>query len=383
MPWRWKLGILGLLVGFAPLFAASPEVDTPLRFSRPRIVFLSPNSEGNTYWPQVFKILDKVASDLDFEFVPYSFGVDDRFTRAQEAIRVLNTNPRPQAVIASVVIGHSKPLLEAAESLHIPVFVLGPLFPAELPNLGGMPRKKYTSWIAEFDWAEEEKGYALGKELLIQATKQKAFASDGTIQVVALGGDPSWFGSGLRQAGLARAMEEHPKAVLKQIVPTHWSQTEARRLATKLTKRFPEATVFWAASDQLGAGVVQAFSDMGRQPGVSVFTGGLDLSDLGLDLVKNRKFVATTASTMLSYAAVAILVYDFIQGRDFADQLGTKITFPTYVAAPANVDQHLLLSRCFRSIDFKTFSMIRNKRLQLYDFSLEAYYSRLGTCRDD
>lgn len=365
---------LGMLAGglSQPARAVTP--------TRPRIVLLSPNSEGNTYWPQVFRIIDQVALTLGFEFVPYSFGVLDRYARQTDALRILTTEPRPQAVIASPVIGHSAPLLDVAESLGVPVFILGPLFPSELPAVGQAPRKKYKTWAALFNWAEEEKGFALGKALLEEAQAQKAFAADGTIQVVGVGGNPSWFGSGLREAGLKRAVAAHPKAVFKQVVPTQWTPAEGRRLTTRLLGRYPQASVFWAASDQLGAGAAQALTEHGRTLGKNAFTGGLDLSGLGLQLVKDGQFVATAASTLLSFAQVAVLVYDYLHGIDFAPRLGSTVEFPTLVATRANVDAHLRLSGCVQSIDFRNFSKAYRPIVGRFDFTLDAYREAAKSC---
>ncbi len=365
---------LGLLAGGLPRRA--PAV---IR-TRPRIVLLSPNSEGNTYWPQVFRIFDQVAITLGFEFVPYSFGVADRYARQSEALRILTTEPRPQAVIASPVIGHSAPLLQAAESLGIPVFILGPLFPSELPAVGEAPRRKYKSWAALFNWAEEEKGFALGHALLQEAQAQQAFAGDGTIHVVGVGGNPSWFGSGLREAGLRRAVAAHPNAVFKQVVPTQWTPAEGQRLTGKLLTRYPQASVVWAASDQLGAGAAQALAEHGRVLGKNAFTGGLDLSGLGLQLVKEGRFVATAASMLLSFAQVAVLVYDYLHGVDFAPRLGSTVEFPTLVATRANVDVHLRLSGCVQRIDFRNFSKVYRPTVGRYEFTLDAYREAAKPC---
>lgn len=348
--------------------------------ARPRIAFFTPNSEGNTYWPQVFRIMAFVAQSLGFEFVPYSFGVQNRFTRLRDAVQALNMQPRPDAVIASVVIGQSRGILEAAQLMGIPVFILGPLFPAELPAIGGAPRVQYKNWPALFNWAEEQKGHALGKALLQAAQQHNAVADDGHIHVVGLGGDPSWFGSGLRQAGLRRAVAEHPKAVLKQVVPTHWTQKEGQQLTAKLLARFPQASVFWAASDQLGSGAAQALIAAGKVPGKTAFTGGLDLSELGLDMVSQGQFVATAASPLLSYAQVAILVYDYLQGQDFAAELSREIEFPALVATRDNAAQHQRLGECVQRIDFKTFSKAHNPKLARYDFSFDAFREAAGAC---
>jgi ABC-type sugar transport system substrate-binding protein len=246
--------------------------------------------------------------------------------------------------------------------------------------LGGAPRAKYKSWVALFDWAEEQKGYALGKALLDAAQQAHACTREGKIQVVGLGGDPSWFGSGLRQAGLVRAVAERPDAELKQVVPTKWTRLEGNQLTRKLLRRFPEATVVWSASDQLGAGAVDALLEAGKTPGKDVFTGGLDLSDVGLELVQQGSFVATSASTLLSYAEAVVLIYDYLHGVDFAAELGDQLEFPALVATRDNVEQQLRLSKCVRSIDFRTFSRVYNKHLKHYDFSLGAYLEATKAC---
>src|SRR5687767_2125645 len=80
---------------------------------RPRIVFLTPDSPNNTYWPQVFRIVRNAADDLGFEFEPHSLGVTDRYARQDEALRILAAEPRPDAAIATVVIGHTRRIMEA------------------------------------------------------------------------------------------------------------------------------------------------------------------------------------------------------------------------------------------------------------------------------
>lgn len=365
---------LGVLAGGVPPTArAAPKV-------RPRIVLLTPNAEGNTYWPQVFRIIERVSQTLDFEFAPYSFGVVDRYARRSAALRILATEPRPNAVIVPPVFGHSAALLEAAEALGIPMFLLGPLFPSELPGIGESPRKKYKSWAALFNQAEEEMGYALGKALLEAAEQQQAFTSDGAIQVIGVGGNPRWFGSDLRQSGLMRAVRGHPRAAFKQVVPTQWTQEEGRQLTAKLLKRYPQARVVWAASDQLGAGAAQALTEQGLTLGKNAFTGGLDLSALGLNLVREGKFVATAASTLLSYAQVAVLAYDHLHGFDVAERVGSTLEFPTLVATKANVDMHLRLSGCVQSIDFRNFSRVYRPTLGRFDFTLDAYRKAAGPC---
>lgn len=374
----------GLAVHAMPSAAGpAPDAATPSPSplpKRPRIAMITPNSEGNTFWPQVFGIMEHAAQTLGFEFTTHSLGVDDRYERQRQTLQIISDTPRPDAVIVNVVVGQSKPMMEAAEAAGVPVFVMGSIFPSELPAIGQSPRRRYPHWAGSFESSEEEKGYALAKALIHEAARRQAVAADKLIHVVGVGGDTTWFGSGQREAGLVRAVAEHPDAVLKQVVPTRWTQREGRVLAGKLLKRYPQASVVWAASDQLGAGAVQAIEDAGRQAGTEVFTGGQDMSDLGLRLVQDGRFVATAASSMLCIGQMATMVYDYACGIDFAAETGTEVMFPIQVASRATAEQHLRFTRCVYAIDFRTFSKVHNPSLKQYDFSQEAFRRAARAC---
>jgi ABC-type sugar transport system substrate-binding protein len=336
-----------------------------------RIVFFHPTSENNTYWPQVVKVLRAVAEDLDFVIIPYAFDVGDRFAREFKGVQILKKMPKPDAAIFCVSYGNTEPLLQAVETLDIPVFIQGPLFPSELPDVGYSPRKKFKKWIGYFYQDETEKGYILGKTLLTAAREANAFAKDSNIHVVGVGGDSTWFGSQLRKDGLVRAVDEDPEAKLLQVVSTKWTPVEGKKKATLLLKRYPEVSVVWAASDQLGLGASEAIEDSGRILGKTGFVGGLDLSMLGLQSVKKQRLVATVASSMLAYAEIAVYLHDYIHGIDFANDVGTEISTKIYTGTKASADLHLLLSDSYDTVDFKKLSKVYNKKIIKYDFSLE------------
>lgn len=116
-----------------------------------------------------------------------------------------------------------------------------------------------------------------------------------------------------------------------------------------------------------------ALGSAGRAVGRDTFTGGLDLSQLGLDLVAEGKFVATSASLMLCYAEVAVLAYDYVRGIDFTESLGRIIDFPAYTATAENIALHRALASSAPRIDFRLLSRARNPSRINYDFTIPAY----------
>ena len=335
-----------------------------------RIAVFTPTTENNTYWPQVYRLLNAVANDLGIEISPHEFDVQDRFSKHIEGVRILSQAPRPDAAILSVAYGNTKPLLEAAETLGIPVFVQGPLFPSELPEIGYQPRKKYGRWVGYFYQDEKEKGYRLGCTLLSAARTAGAHDANGDINVVGIGGDFTWFGSQLRKEGLRQAVDETPGAVLLQVVPTKWTQPEGARVAALLLERYPQTNVVWAASDQLAIGACESLADTGRILGETAFVGGLDLSLNGLRHVQNAELYATVAGSMFSYAEILVYLFDYLHGIDFADEVGTVISTSLYTATAANAKFHLFLSQQYDCVQFKRLSKFYNRNMERYDFSL-------------
>jgi ABC-type sugar transport system substrate-binding protein len=346
--------------------------DLCLAGQRPlRVLFFYPTSTNNTYWPQVLRLMESASEDLNIKFIPHSFGVKDRFAKVVEGKKILRQSPKADGAIFSVAFGQTHPLLEIAEELKIPSFIHGPLFPSELQKIGGMPRKTFKSWIGYFNQDEEKKGYLLAVQLLKAARKAGQTDGSGRVQMVGLGGDYTWQGSFLRNAGLLRAVSEDEQALLHQVVPTQWLEKKGERAAMTLLDRYPEVSVIWAASDQLSAGAVRAFKKKGRIPGRTGFTGGLDLSPTGLQKVLEGEMVATSAALLVSFAQILVLLHDHLLGFDFKADTGVNILLPSYTATAENARQHLLLLKEFNRIDFRNYSKYYHPDLDSYDFSFK------------
>jgi len=333
-----------------------------------RIVVFTPTTEGNTYWPQVYEILDAAAEDLGVELLGFEFDVVDRFAKADEGVEILRSLPAVHGAIFSVAFGQTEPLLDAARELDIPVMIQGPLFDSELPALGFAPRRRYENWIGTFREDEHGKGYRLGRLLIARATELGLHGDDGHIHVAGVGGDPSWFGSRQRADGLLQAVEAAPQARLLQVVPTQWTQDEGAEITRLLLERYRDLGVLWAASDQLAIGATAAAQEAGLTVGSDVVLGGLDLSRRGLEEVAAGSLTATVASPLFIYAEVLIYLYDYIHGFDFATRLGTEIVFAVEEATTESAAEYLRLYDDVRGIDYSDYSRAHNPELERYEF---------------
>ena len=282
------------------------------------------------------------------EITFHEFDVGDRFTRAERGQKILRRDPRPDAAVFSVAFGQTMPLVETAETLGIPFFLNGPLFPEEMEELGGEPRNEYANWVGYFQEDEEHKGYLLAR-LLIEAARDRHDAGrDDTVRLAGVSGDSTWHGTGLREAGLRQAVAEDAGAQLTQIVPTRWTSGEGREMTYRLQQRYPDVDAVWAASDQLALGVEKADAE--------VITGGLDLSRAGLEAVQEGTLTATVAASPLIWAEVLIHLYDYLNGMDFRERVGTQMYFQPDVATESNAGDIIEEREQYESIDFRRYS---------------------------
>ncbi len=339
-----------------------------------RILMFTPTTEGNIYWPQVYTILEQAADDLGIELIPHEFDITDRLAESTEAAAILETTPDVDGAILSVSAGQAYPLVQAADRRGVPVIIQGPLFETDLRLLGGEPRGRYPNWIATFEQEEEQKGYLLGRMLLDLASEQRTTGDRTTSElgVAGIGGDPSWYGTEERERGLMRAVREHPEARLLQVVPTRWTEEEGVDAARRLLRRYQNVSVIWAASDQLALGASEAAEESGVVVGEDLWIGGLDLSRAGLAAVEEGTISATASATLFSYAEILVYLYDYIHGVDFADEVGTELTFDIHAADAGNADRYITLYASLSEIDFSRFSKAHRTDLGVYDFSTEA-----------
>lgn len=359
-----RVAAVFMAVGAGSAVASAEEPPDHQRF---RVALFTPTTEGNTYWPEVHRVMRAAADALNIGLDIHEAPVRDRLALPDASARILTTAPVPDAVIAVAVQGLARPILDAAENAGIPIMVNGPLPPSTMAELGGGPRRSYRQWIGYFHEDEEQKGYLLARALLAAARERDGTEPGRTVRVVGVGGDPSWHGSALRESGLRRAVAEDPGAQLLQTAPTWWTQEEGTAITTRLLQRYPDVSVVWTASDQLALGAAEATREFGLEPGHTVVTGGLDLSAAGLEAVLRGELAASVASPPLVWAQILALVYDYLSGSDFIDLVGSEIKIPPVIADRHSVHAIIEQRRSFERFDYRSLSRHLTGDASAYD----------------
>ncbi|RZA25131.1 MAG: hypothetical protein EOP10_07775 [Proteobacteria bacterium] len=337
-----------------------------------KIYYMTSGSSHNTYWLQVFGVMNQVAASLDIELVQLQQGVrhaGDTYTDQLKS--VMNTPKKPDAIILSASFGEASRVLKAAEEMKIPVFLQGPLFPQELLKLGSQPRALYKNWIGYFHQREFDKSRIAANTIIAKAREKKCVDVDGKIHILALAGVRSWYGYYRRESGLQQALSENPDAVLDQTVSTNYSSEQGGFYTNKLIKRYPKACAIWASGDQLALSAVDALEKSGFKVGKNYFVGSVDLTRSGVDAVSNGQLSVTVASGYATFIEVLVKTYDYLNGHDFMDDSGSIVLPPIVTADDQTAVRVKKALESLQTADFRYLSKVHNKKLTKYDFTLE------------
>ncbi|MGI0118815.1 ABC transporter substrate-binding protein [Zooshikella sp. RANM57] len=332
------------------------------------LALITTRSAGDSFWGPVESFMHAACKDLGMEFkVFYAEGRRDNMISAfQQAIK-----EKVDAVVFPNFQKSAYQLIKAAEEAKIPVFLFNSGISNDHANDVGMPRAKYKFWLGEMLPDDQGAGANLANTLVDMAKSAGKLGKDGKVHVIAISGHSADGAAIERNKGLKEAMKRGD-AVLKQVVPANWDKDTATLKFTKLYERYPEASVAWAASDLMSIGIVDAIKKLGKTPGQDIFTGGVDLSKEGMEAVSQGTMSVTVGGHFMEGGWVAVMLYDYFNGIDFADE-GLSMRSKMSVITKDAVQEYLKRfgKGNWESIDFKQFSKKHNSNLKKYNFGLD------------
>ena len=366
---RFVALLLALLV-WTPAFAGSPI----------KVTFVNPSHPGSEFWATVTSFMRAAAGDLGMELkVVYASKSSDidRLEYIQLFEREANAPEKPDFMITHFRQGAAKTILDIAEQAGVKTFFFNTEVPADERDIVGLPRENYKTWIGHMYPDDTQAGFDLAEILLREGTKKGLQGEDGTLGVVGLSGNQHSVAALNRNQGLKQAVAEQGQTLL-QIVFTKWKRPVADELATKLMQRFPNATIFWSASDDIALGALDAIKKAGKTPGQDMLVGGFDWRINALEAIQAGEMAASGGGHFMEGGWAMVMLYDYANGVDFAGgsaQMVSRLRF----LDQSNVDAYLthFSGQDWDKIDFRTFSKAENPELKEYDFSLAAIFQQL------
>src|SRR2546430_3435636 len=210
--------------------------------------------------------------------------------------------------------------LKIIDSAGVKTFRAYSSIPADQRGGTGSPRGKYKGWLGSLEPRAEDAGYLTARALIERGKKEKAFAADGKLHMLAIAGDRSTPSSINRNQGMRRAGAQAPLVVLEEEGYAAWTRENAAQQAESLYRRYPDVKLIWAGNDLMAFGAMAAWEKRGGKPGVDAWFSGINTSTEALEAVKSGRMTALAGGHFITGAWPLGMIYDYHHGLAFAEE---------------------------------------------------------------
>lgn len=324
------------------------------------MVFLNPGFSDERFWVDYTRYMQDAAGDLEMS-LEVLYGERDAANILRQARSVLARKRQPDYLIFTNEMYTGPEILRLFEGSGIRLFSLHSTLTAEQQALIGGTRGKYGNWIGSLVPNDEEAGYLMASALF-------KLAPEGG-ELLAFSGVKNTPSASLREAGLQRALAEHPRIRLRQLLYGEWKRQRAYEQALGVLPRYPQVSLVWSTNDEMAFGVMQAAKEQGRQLRYTV----LNNSEEALQArISGKADVLATGHFILGGCAM-VMLHDHAQGKDFAER-GGKDQMARLLRLVEPEQARRLRARLARKdvgLDFGRFSVNRNPAMAHYSCSID------------
>ena len=354
---------------------APPRSDRPGAFS---VTFIN-IGEPAPFWDMVVIGMEAAAEDLNIDLEVLN-ARGDHLLMIDFAEQLAARTEKPDYLIINNEKLSGSRMLDAVEGAGVSVFMLLNLLEPAQTARYGKPRAPLDFWIGSLTTSNEQAGFDIAAALIAEAQTR---GWTPPLPILAISGNRSTPAARLRDEGLKRAINAHPGARLEQLVHSQWNREKSKKQLTGLLHRWPESRLLWAANDPMAFGAMDAAIAHGKKPGEDVLIGGLNWSIEALKLVTSGELVASVGGHFLGGAWALVMLRDYHEGIDFAENGGVEQVFPMGVIDQNNASIFLkhFSDRDWQKVDFSKFSMHHNKNIKRqnhYTFTLDAILKQLN-----
>jgi ABC-type sugar transport system substrate-binding protein len=341
-----------------------------IAFSAPaaalRAVYFIPKNPGDIFGDKLVGFMQAVAADLDIDLEVVRVHTDSSLMRNRQTLEAIKEDNRKIDIVlthydAATLIPDLAALAKSRDFVFVTFNIKPPQ--SDFQKIG-RPREQYPRWIACLAPDDVSAGYQEARELSMAA--QILFAGSKTIQMVAIGGSDVGEVSLDRIGGMRHSLTSETGITIMETVLTDWRREQGYDAAAKFIATYPQAKIFWTASDSLALGAIDALEKKGMAPGRDFITGGIDWSDEGIQAVIDGKMAATVGGHFMEGGWALLLAFDYLSGKDFAGDIGVSITTPMHTLTAKNASQYaeFLDRNYWKQLDFRRFSKALNPELK-------------------
>lgn len=330
--------------------------------------------ESSPFWMLNKALVQEAANDLKIQLKIIYFD-GNQFDLIHSAKTIMkDKTTRPDAILFHNFKFTGSKLLQIAEQYQVKSFVFNSGFPPK--DHVGIPRERYKHWIGQIFPNDHETGYLLAKTLFKEAKKLPKYENHSTLKGIGFTGTKFSQASLLRAKGLQEFDNKTDAFELYNTIYTNWTKAKAKSISIKAIDRYKELSIFWAASDTLAKGIIDAASSKGMVSGKDYVVGGVDGLPSIQPLVENGQLTVSVGGHYADIVTALIMTHDYLKGIDFADTEGTTIYSKMFALTRSNSAsfgnlRKKLSSEHLRQIDFSKYSKWYNQDLKKYDFSIQ------------
>jgi len=339
-------------------------------------------SDKSGFWKSLHDLMVATAQDLDVDFQIYYAQENFLQMHAQMKDVLSNEKRRPDGIIFHNYKKVAPLILEHAEQYGVKSFIFNSGLTGEQKKYA--PRHQYKHWVGQMLPDDAFAGSELTRCLLEAA---KEYDNDRRFQILAMEGNPSSSAYQSRKNGLEVFMRSHSKLEFTQYFPADWSRSKASRMFSTMMGRYPKVKILWSANDNMALGLIDAAKKSDHKLGKDIFVGGVDWLAESIDAIKRGDMACSIGGHFVEGMWSLILMYDYLNGFDFAKQsqnLNTPATFHTKMAAITSnnvidfgdLAQKLSFTNLMK-LDFSQYSQTHNSKMKSYDFSITRLLEKL------
>jgi ABC-type sugar transport system substrate-binding protein len=352
--------------------------------AQPRIAFLAPDQPGeNPFWTRTIEEMRAAADDLDVELeIAYSKG--NTYSNRKDGMAMLTGDDKPDYFLTGYWPGSTDFLIKQSEEHEVNIFVFNSGVSEADRDAVGTPRGKHPRWIGQMTPDDRHAGYELADILVGRA--RAALGADEAVRAFGLGGGGNAESDRKQRDGLEQRLNEDPKAVLERFVFADWSRDTAYNSLLEVLDPGTPVSVIWSGGDGMALGGVKASLELDKTPGKDIFIGGIGWGTPAIESVVDGNIEALLGGHFLEGAWALVLLHDYHNGYDFADDLGVE--FQTRVRAITADNARAYLDKVtgpggWSAVDFRRFSKEHNPELRKYEWPLEDALEQLETAEPE
>src|SRR5438445_4159924 len=231
------------------------------------VAFINPGKSDEIYWATATQGMQAVAKSLGMTFeVQYAQREHPKTLEIAREMVARPADKRPEYIVITNDYAVGAELLRIIDGAGVKSFLAYSSIPLDQRGDVGAPRTKYKGWLGSLEPQAEDAGYLTARALIERGKKEKAFAPDGKLHMLAIAGDRSTPSSINRNQGMRRAVAEAPMVVLEQEVYAAWTRENAAQQAESLYRRYPDVKLIWAGNDLMAFGAMAAWESAAASP---------------------------------------------------------------------------------------------------------------------